>query len=328
MNIPLFIAALFAGAAVIALLAWRGRQRRGFWLRLALAAGLVVALSACALVNAVVFSKAYTLVYPGKTPAQAKPESAGINDYLDVRFTTPDGYHLAAWYLPPENGAVVIAAHGFAANRAHFLPEAAALQQAGFGVLLYDARWAGESDGSLHTFGLQEVGDIRGALDFLRGKPGIDPARIGLLGHSSGSSTALHAAAQIPTIAAVAAQSTFTSLEDNIDAGMRVLVGLPPFPFAPLMILYGESISGLDMHAVRPIEQVGQIAPRPLLLIQGAEDNLTTPDNARAIFAAAGEPKELYLVPGAGHDTILVVGGQAYLDKLVDFFRVNLLANH
>ena len=272
-----------------------------------------------------VFSKGYTLVYPGKTPAQVRPESAGISDYLDVRFSTPDGYQLAAWYIPPENGAVVIAAHGFGGNRAKFLAEAAALHAAGFGVLLYDARWAGESDGSLHSFGLNEVNDIRGALDFLRSKPGVNMERIGLLGHSAGSSTVLHAGAQIPEIAAVAAESSFTSLEDNIDTGMRVLVGLPPVPFAPLMIFYGETASGLDIHSVRPIDQAARIAPRPLLLIQGAEDNLTTPDNARAIYAAAGEPKELYLVPGAGHDTILQVGGQAYLDKLVTFFTASLL---
>jgi uncharacterized protein len=242
-----------------------------------------------------------------------------------VRFETPDGLKLAAWYIPPQNGAVVIAVHGFAGNRGQYLPEAALLAKAGFGILLIDSRNSGDSEGNMNTFGLYEVNDIRGALDFLRGKPGVDPRRFGLLGHSGGGSTVLQAGAQIPEVAAVLAQSTFTSLEDNIESGVRQLLGLPPVPFAPLVIFWGERLSGIDMHAVRPVDQVSRISPRPLLIMHGALDPLIPVENARGLYAAAGEPKELYILPEAYHDDLLESGGQAYIYKLVGFFQSSLL---
>ena len=327
MNALYLISALLAGALVVAVLVWRGRrQNRRFWLRLALVCILVICLALAAVANILAYQRSYALVHPARTWAGAAPESVGITGYQEVRFETPDGLQLAAWYIPPQNGAVVIAVHGFAGNRAQYLPEAAFLHKAGFGVLLIDSRNSGDSAGDMNSFGLYEVNDIRGALDFLSNQPAVDPERIGLLGHSGGGSTVLLAGAQIPQISAVIAQSTFTSLEDNISTGVRQLLGLPPFPFAPLVVFWGERISGMDLHTVNPAGQVKNIAPRPLLIMHGALDPLIPVDNAHGLYQAASEPKELYILAGAHHANLYQVGGQEYADKILRFYTANLLA--
>jgi len=105
---------------------------------------------------------------------------------------------------------------------------------------------------------------------------------------------------------------------------VRALTGLPPFPFAPLVAWFGEMESGLDIRLVRPIDDVGKIAPRPLLLIHGDQDTLVPLENGEALYQAAGEPKELYVVSGAGHGGFLDADPQGFERTLVDFFRLNL----
>jgi uncharacterized protein len=294
--------------------------------RLALFTALLLLLIAFLLVNFIARIKAEQLIHPGKTPAAVTPAQYGLSSFQDVRFSTPDGLQLAAWYIPGDEPATVILVHGFASNRGNLLPEAAILHQAGLGVLLIDSRTCGDSQGSLNSFGLYEANDIRAALDFLARQPGIDPTRTGLLGHSQGASTVLHAAAQMPQVRAVIAESAFTSMEDNLNSAMRNLVRLPPFPFTPLVIFWGQQLSGLDMGMVRPIDWVGRTSPRPLLLIHGGLDNILPVENAARLYAAAGQPKELYLLPQAGHDNLRSVGGEEYARRLAGFFRAALLA--
>jgi len=125
----------------------------------------------------------------------------------------------------------------------------------------------------------------------------------------------LMAAAQMPEIAAVLAQSTYTSIEDNIAAAVRELTGLPPFPFAPLVIFFGQREAGVDLRVARPVDTIGQISPRPLLIIHGQEDGLFNVENAYHLYEAAGEPKEIQWWD-AGHrlpDTA-VLRAAAWLD--------------
>ena len=57
-----------------------------------------------------------------------------------------------------------------------------------------------------------------------------------------------------------------------------------------------------------PIEAVAKLAPRALLVIAPVEDRLISWRQSLALYEAAGEPKELFVVPGAGH-------GDAYVDR-------------
>ena len=75
----------------------------------------------------------------------------------------------------------------------------------------------------------------------------------------------------------------------------------------------------------RPIEAMPHISPRAVFLINGADDwTGTNPDDARALYAAAGEPKELWIVPGAGHGGAFHVARQEYQERLLAFFDQHL----
>ena len=270
-------------------------------------------------------NRAEGLVHPQRALPDCLPEAAGLIGYETVSFRSSDGLRLYGWHAPSRNSAAVILVHGHAGNRCGLLPEAAWLAAQGYGVLFYDSRNSGESEGALSTFGLLEVNDVRGAVDFIAARPGVDPRRIGLLGHSQGGGTVILAGARIPQVSAVAAESAYTSLEDNISSGVEQLTGLPPFPFAPLVVFFAQQATGMDITQVRPVDEIASISPRPLLLVHGEQDETILVANAYRLYAAAQEPKELYIVPNAGHCCFPEIGAAPYRQRLLDFFRRALL---
>lgn len=248
-------------------------------------------------------SRALILVHPPRLPITIFPESVGITRYELVRMRTRDAIDIRGWYVPPsENpGAVIIYVHGLGENRQTMLEQAAVLVNHGYGALLIDFRNHGESGGDLTTLGYSEPLDIAAAVEFLQSRPEVNPHQIGVLGESLGAVTAIRAAAQMPELRAVVAASAFTSIEENVASGVRQITGLPPFPFAPLVIFFGEQETGLSIRDVRPIDDVAQIAPRALLLLHGAQDQLLVPENSQRLYDAAGEPKGLVYFPSGAH---------------------------
>lgn len=265
------------------------------------------------------YVKAYELVHPERSLPGSSPADIGIRRFQSVEFRSSDGLALRGWYIPSKNGAVLVFVCGLGSNRSELLDEAGLVVPHGYGALLFDLRGQGESEGDHATLGLTEVNDVRGAVAFVRAQPGVDPARIALFGHSMGGATVLLAAAQMPEVAAVIAESAYSSIEDNIAEGVHGLTGLPPFPFAPLVVFFGQRETGVDIRAVRPVDVIASISPRPVLLIHGERDSLILVENARRLYAAAREPKQLYLLPEVGHGGFLQGEPKEYPRRILDF---------
>ena len=293
-------------------------------------AGTVLLVAAVALVVALAWiahDHALKLIYPARTYPVESPDDYGMAGWEDVRFRTSDGLMLAGWFVPPapdSGGATVIFAHGFGGHRGEMLPQAALLTTQGYGALLIDLRNCGDSEGTQTTLGYKEPLDVAAAVEFLRSRPGVDPDRIALVGVSLGAAASIRAAAVTPQVRAVVAESAFSSLQDNVAEGVRRLVGLPPFPFAPLVVFFAERELGQNMNAVRPVDDVGKIAPRALLLIHGSDDRLIDASNSQRLFAAAGEPKELWVVPGGHHSDLMDVAPDEFQTRIVDFLTQHL----
>src|SRR6185312_9486719 len=112
--------------------------------------------------------------------------------YENVSFETADGLRLRGWYVPSRNGAAVIAFPGRRGPQAH----ARMLARHGYGVLLFDRRGEGASDGDGNMFGWGGDRDVLAAVEYLRSRPDVDPRRIGGIGLSVGGELMLQAAAE------------------------------------------------------------------------------------------------------------------------------------
>jgi fermentation-respiration switch protein FrsA (DUF1100 family) len=70
-----------------------------------------------------------------------------------------------------------------------------------------------------------------------------------------------------------------------------------------------------------PVDLIRHLAPRPVLIIHGEADTTSSVANAERLFAAAGEPKELLLIPEAGHTECWATAPLEYERRVGGFFR-------
>lgn len=78
---------------------------------------------------------------------------------------------------------------------------------------------------------------------------------------------------------------------------------------------------GVDFNAVKPVENVPELAPRPILFIHGEEDDFTPLDHAYRLYEASQNPDDtLWIVPGADHVKAYVTSPAEYIDKVIAFF--------
>src|SRR4051794_39415156 len=148
--------------------------------------------------------------------------------YEDVTLETSDGLTLEGWYVPSRNGAAVISFPGRKASGSQ--AQARMLVRHGYGVLLFDRRGEGASEGDGNMFGWGGERDIFAALDFLERRPDVDPARIGGIGLSVGGELMMQAAAQDDRLAAVVSEGAGTrSLPEEVEevSPLEVALNLP-----------------------------------------------------------------------------------------------------
>ena len=239
----------------------------------------------------------------------------------EVSFQSSDGTPLAGWFIPGESPRTVILLHGFTDIRDKMLPHANFLNAAGYSVLLFDFRSRGESEGDAVTMGFHERGDVQGAVQYLKDRPDADGESLGVLGVSMGAATAIMTAAVTQELKAVVSESAFRSVDSAIASSFEHFIHLPAFPFAPITVFIMEQRLGISTDDVVPQELVGLISPRPVFIIHGQDDETIVPGDARALYAAAKEPKEdMWLIPGAGHAEGVEIATEEYGERVVGFF--------
>ncbi len=240
-----------------------------------------------------------------------------------VYFETVDHLRLTGWYIPPQNGAVIVLQHGYSANSAQMLPIGLMLAQHGYGVFLFDFRGHGKSQGNTVTLGLYETQDTDAAIAFLSKQPEIK--KIGLIGNSMGGATGILAAARNEKIRAIAVEGVFAELKDEVGIGIEVQTPLPAFPFDAIFIYIAELETGYRLGDIAPVEKISQISPRPILIMQGGNDQRINRESGERLFAAAGEPKHYWHEPSAAHVAIYQSTPDAYEKHVITFFSQYLL---
>lgn len=265
------------------------------------------------------FVMAWRLVHPLRKPLESHPRLLDM-PHEDVTINSPAG-KLAAWFLPGTNGRTLIGLHGINDNREQWLIPARDLQARGYASLLFDFRGHGQSQGRHVTFGDRETEDVAAALEYLQQRGDIDMNRVGLMGLSLGGIAAIIATARLPGIHAVMVEAAFPDLQQDLAHAFQRYTGLPPFPLAFLTAWWGQIIVGTNLSEMRAIAAVDKIAPRPIFIIGDLLDNLVDePRGSDALFARAGEPKQLWQLPNAKHVRAYQVGPEEYIDRLDAFF--------
>ncbi len=256
------------------------------------------------------------------------PSQLGLT-YEDVTFRSRrDRVTLKGWYLSasPDDRCIIIAAgeeHHRNSPGIKPLQLGRDLVERGYSVLLFDYRARGESGGKRGSAGDREQWDVLGAMDYVKSR-GIPLERIGLLGFSLGAGVVILVAVKETRVPALVADSGFVDSVPFLYHVPFYRFYLPSW-FAFPIILVGRILFGADFSKVRPIAQVGKIAPRPIFFIHGASDRVISPRETEQLHEASGNPgNPLWIVPKAGHCRAYDFTREEYVQKVADFFHTYL----
>lgn len=238
------------------------------------------------------------LFFPSR---QAGPTPAALGlQFVDLEIPTDDGERLHGWWIPaPERRrGHVLLCHGNAGNVSDRLVHAQLLTQEGFDVLLFDYRGYGRSTG--HPTEAGTYRDARAARQALLSLPDVDPVRIVYLGESLGGAVALHLAEEAPPRGLVLL-SAFASIRRMRDVH---------YPFIP---------AALVPDAYPSLRRTAQLDV-PVLVVHGDRDEIVPVSQGRALFEAARGPKRLEVLPGVGHNDLVMLAGPRLVERIADWY--------
>jgi len=259
-------------------------------------------------------------------------QSDGLN--LSAILRTPDDLR------PGEQRPAFIVLHGFGGNKdgQGQIVVAKQFSQWGYVTLRMDFRGCGESEGEHgRIICLDQVADARNAISYLATRPEVDSRRIALVGSSFGAAVAVFTGGADQRVAAVIscggwgdgerkfrgqhptpeAWERFTKMLEE-GKRQRELTGkslmVPRYDIVPIperlrrnmsagSIMEFPAETAQSMNDFRADDQVGNISPRPLLLIHSANDSVTPTYESIEMFKRARQPAELHLLSDVDHFT-------------------------
>jgi uncharacterized protein len=242
----------------------------------------------------------------------------------NVTFASGSGSLIHGWLTHGKPGhGVVLLLHGARGDRRDMVSRAEFLRGQEYSVLLFDFQAHGESRGEQFTFGDRESRDVTAAIQYLYHQmPG---ERIGVIGVSLGAAAFVLADGR-PAVDAVVLESMYPTIEDAVADRLRHYLGPLGPVFSPPLLSQLRPRLHIDESRMRPIDRIGHLGA-PVLIVSGTRDDHTTIDEARALFAAASAPKELWAVEGAGHVNLYTFAKAQYERRVGDFLGRYLVQN-
>jgi pimeloyl-ACP methyl ester carboxylesterase len=309
------LATLFGGLLLLtcASVWWCQPARPLWWVPRAVAMLVACALATWTLGQAVAATNA-----PPTTLDAGTPADLGL-EYRDVVFPAADGVLLSGWYVPSRKDAAVVLLHGAGSTRSDVLEHAVVLARHGYGVLLYDARGHGLSEGRAMDFGWYGDSDVAGAVDYVLQVSGVDPQRIAVVGMSMGGEQAIGAAASIPELSAVVAEGATNRvagdkgwLSDEFGWRGSISEGVEATTY-----WFTDLLTDAD-PPITLRQAVRVAAPTPVLLIAGGD---VAEELHAADYISQGSPTtvEVWVAPETGHTQALRVHPAEWERRVISF---------
>ena len=272
---------------------------------------------AAALVGVVLFPTAVAYVVTHTARAEVPHANLGAA-HENVSFTTSDGLQLQGWFVPSQNGATVIAFPGRSGPQKH----ARLLIRHGYGVLLFDRRGEGASDGDPNAFGWVGDRDLHAAAAYLRHRPDVDPARIGAIGLSVGGEMLIHTAAHSDAFKAIVSEgASGQSARDGLANGDRFDEFLGGGVNTLATALFTNTLPPPSLKS-----EVAKIAPTAVFFVYGENGQGGSEAKPNKLFYAnAAEPKQIWEVPGGQHIAGITTKPRQYERRVIGFFDNALL---
>lgn len=246
------------------------------------------------------------------------PQDVGLS-YQTQTIAIPEGGQLETWLIPRERsrGAIVMfPAHG--GSKDSLLGQAVVFHRLGYETMLVDFQGTGGSTGSDSTIGYREAREVALSVKFLKE---IRPDRpIVLYGVSMGAAAVMRAVAvEGVTPAAIVLESPFDSLLNAVRHRFQAM-GLPGFPAAELMVLWGGVQHGFNGFAHNPVDYAMEI-DCPTLIFQGEKDPRISMADVKAISNNLQGFKQLVSFADAGHGSLLAFDAPRWQQELVQFLE-------
>ncbi len=269
----------------------------------------------------------HTLSTPTRIIPDSQKASIFISPPEEVRFRTFDNLEISGWFILSKNSdKVLILVHGLNSNRTsefagRFTEFGSAMQKQGFSILMIDLRGHGLSANSRLTFGITERRDIIAAVNWVKQK-GFKPNKIGVLGVSMGSASVIGATAENPDVSAIVVDSSYAEVYPIIQKHWQTASGLPEI-FLPSTMMFGQLWTGYDLTSSKPVNEIGRIAPRPVLIIHSAIDPYTPVESARQLKVAYPSA-EYWETNAKEHAGSYSSNPKNYVDKVTAFYNQSL----
>lgn len=213
---------------------------------------------------------------------------------------------LHGWWIPAvdAHAPAMLYLHGNGWNIGDSAYNTARLQRMGFSILAIDYRGFGRSEGGFPSES-QVYEDAQAAWLYLKARE-PDARKRYIYGHSLGGAVAIDLAVKNPDAQGLIVESTFTSMLDMSRRG----AWLRQLPLDWIVTQRFDSLAKISKLAM------------PVLFIHGTIDDVIPPEMSQRLFEAAPQPKQIVLIPDAGHSSIAVVGLAQYRRAVQDFARL------
>lgn len=241
--------------------------------------------------------------------------------FENVIFKNADGITLKGWFIPAEeeSSKTIVFMHGWGMNKGNVFHSTYFLRKK-YNLFYFDFRGSGESGEGLSSIGYVETRDASAAIEKLIQTRPEKCKEIGLYGLSMGAAVAIYEGAHNAAVKCVAAEACYYSYEKVVARWARVHKHVPYFPLVALALYFAKKRLGIDPEEFSPKHNIEKLAGKPVFIINGADDSLSPRHDARKLYHAAKEPKQIWIVPNATHTEVPMVAGQQYKNRLCEFF--------